>query len=173
MEVSEAPNLNLPAKSSVLARTGKVIAIFLSVIDAFYLTLGFAPYLLLSYAFYLSAIYKPKEATFYVIIASLSYILVSYQSAVAERNAQKLVEAISWYKDVNKKYPDTLKQLAPAYIDSIPYAKHTIIPTQYRLTMLKGHLLLSYNARFIKMDYYFGDRSWHTSSIFSTQDYQP
>jgi hypothetical protein len=88
----------------------------------------------------------------------------AFQLRVAESNGQRVVAACEEYHAANGRFPRTLDELVPKYINSVPVAKYCLGPGSrfFYGAPPHGNAMLAWEivAPHYRRTYNFGTRSW-------------
>ena len=138
-----------------------ILALSLMIFDVYIFTtlmLGFQLTLLFSFVLGLSALlylFKDKQLAMLCAKKSSIYILafcgivgmLKFNSYIGLENAKKIIHATNAYYTENKKYPDSLSELVPDYLDAIPVCAYRLIDYRYEyLIDIEGYPRLSWLA---------------------------
>lgn len=75
--------------------------------------------------------------------AAVVFALNGANNRLAEQRAQRLVAAVKGFHQKHQRYPSTLEELVPEFIDRVPRAKYTLGSGDFRyLSGPKTHALL-------------------------------
>jgi len=115
-----------------------------------------------------SAIQRPGWglALIRVGIPALTLVVVlannAVQNRIAEANARRVITACEAYHAANGRFPKTLEELAPQYMDSVPLAKYCFGPPSrfYYYNSGKPMLVWQVIPPYYRKIYDFEDRRW-------------
>jgi hypothetical protein len=77
-----------------------------------------------------------------LVTALLAVANYSLQYRIAMGNAVRLIQACEQYRTANKGYPDTLNDLIPRYLSSVPRAKYCLSFGEFRYVASSQHMLI-------------------------------
>lgn len=117
-----------------------------------------------------SAIQRPgwKLAAFRVAIPLVTLGLAFYNNVIqlrrAEANATQLVAACEEFQRVNGKFPQTLHDLTPRYLPSVPRAKYCLVYGEFGYWSLGNHPILVWCVvpPFVRRIYDFDQKQWNS-----------
>lgn len=104
-----------------------------------------------------------RNLAIYGAAVALVFVLNGANNRLAKYRAEALVSAVQAFQQKYHRYPLTLNEMAPEFVDSIPLAKYTLGQnTFYYLGADKGDPILFYVSLppFGRPLYRFGDNKW-------------
>lgn len=120
------------------ARRAIFLALLLVVLDAFYLNQGaiaavvglWLLFISLPYTFFakkFAAVRKQRVRNIAIYFGAVVLVLAfnAANNAIAKRRAEVLISAVQAFHAKNQRYPRSLEELVPAYIERVPLAKYT------------------------------------------------
>jgi hypothetical protein len=95
-----------------------------------------------------------------VVLLVFAWLLPNHR--MAERRANKLVAAVKAYKHEHQRYPATLEELVPRYVDEVPVAMYIVLSSHFFYYNLPDRPLLFYvfSFPFGRMVYNFEKDRW-------------
>jgi len=122
------------------SRRALLLGSLLIVLDAFYLNQGA---IALSVGLWLLVISLPRtflakkfatvrkqrlrNIAIYIVAVILVFMFNAANNAIAKRRAEVLVSAVKAFHAKNQRYPKSLGELVPDYVEQIPLAKYTLL----------------------------------------------
>lgn len=98
----------------------------------------------------IAPLYAYKVAI-YVITAVAILGTHSFNTNLGESNANRIIYAVSDYRAEHGKYPETLEELVPKYLDNVPRSSVRLIANKYRYWGKGSH----YNLMWVKVPPFF------------------
>lgn len=98
----------------------------------------------------------------YLAAVMLVFVLNAANNRIAAARAERLIAAVKGYHATHHRYPETLDELVPEFIERVPLAKYTLAFNQFFYINLEGRASLFYMALppFGRPTYSFADDSW-------------
>jgi len=120
-------------------RRALLLGSLLIVLDAFYLNLGgiallvglwllviSLPRTFLAKKFATVRRQRLRNITIYFVAVILVFMFNAVNNTIAKRRADVLVSAVKAFHTKNQRYPKSLEELVPDYVERIPLAKYTL-----------------------------------------------
>lgn len=85
-----------------------------------------------------------RDIGIYLSAVILVLGLNAANNRLAKSRADALVTAVKAFHAKNQRYPKTLDELVPNYLDRVPLAKYTLMFNRFTYFNLKGYVTLSY-----------------------------
>jgi hypothetical protein len=145
-----------PKEKSFRFKKIAVIALFLTVFDAFVTGL---PFWGLMIAFFLGAaagisaiiflfrdrrflkLYAVKSVIYLAALVSIIGIF-KFNAFIGSRNAESLIQGVNSYFADFERYPEDLKQLIPNYLDNIPKCAYRLMDNEFRYRTAQDNVYL-------------------------------
>lgn len=125
-------------------RRALLLGSLLIVLDAFYLNLGATallvglwllvvslPRTFLAKKFATVRKQRLRNIAIYIVAVILVFMFNAVNNAIAKRRADVLVSAVKAFHTKNQRYPKSLEELVPHYVERIPLAKYTLTFDQF------------------------------------------
>lgn len=80
----------------------------------------------------------------YLLAVVLVFILNTLNNRLAQSRAEVLVSAVKSFNSENQRYPKSLEELVPIYIEQVPLAKYTLTFNQFRYFTSDNDTYLEY-----------------------------
>lgn len=117
-------------------------------------------------------LYTKKQRLFQVMIYLAAFAMVlgakTANNRMSERNANIIIAACDEYFKKNGAYPESLKDLVPAYLPKVPAARYTWISPDFRYRTVRMESGKSYTltyvveAPFARRSYNSEQKTWHS-----------
>lgn len=90
------------------------------------------------------------------------FVLNAANNRLARHRAESVVAAVEAFHADQKRYPASLQELQPRYLESVPLAKYTLLFNDFRYLVYKDDATLMYVALppFGRPSYRFKDKRW-------------
>ena len=103
-----------------------------------------------------------RNIAIYLVAVMLVFALNAINNRIAQSRAESLVTAVKTFYAEHGRYPKSLLELVPVFVDQLPVAKYTIGQNQFRYQTSDSYTSLSYVrlAPFGRSIYSFTDDKW-------------
>lgn len=151
MQTSPSPEVKVPSLTRAV-----VLAILLVIVDALWLNQGVIAFLVglgllfiglprtLLRKFVLVRPQRLRNLGVYLSAVVLIFLLNALNNRIAQSRAEALVSAVKSFHSENQRYPQSLEELVPRYIEHVPLAKYTLIFNQFRYVTSDNGTYLEY-----------------------------
>ncbi len=104
------------------------------------------------------------KATIYFIALMGIFGIFKFNTHMGEKNAKSIIKAVNTYYADNRHYPESLNQLIPIYLKSIPRCAYRMTDRQYRYFSDPGdpNLMWAVAPPFGRRIYHFKNAEWRT-----------
>lgn len=107
--------------------------------------------------------FRAKKTGVYLLAIAAVFGWVFGNRALADQRGRALVAAVEAYAAKHQRFPDTLQQLVPEFIPSIPLAKYALILNYFEYRKMPGNthwLTWTVIPPFGRQNYVFEERRW-------------
>ncbi|WP_157648676.1 hypothetical protein [Thiobacillus denitrificans] len=138
MQTPPSPEVKVPSLTRAV-----VLAILLIIIDALWLNQGVIAILVglgllfiglprtLLRKFVPVRSQRLRNLGVYLSAVALVFLLNTLNNRLAQSRAEVLVSAVKSFHSENQRYPQSLEELVPRYIEQVPLAKYTLMFNQF------------------------------------------
>jgi len=148
-----APLAKVPSLPRVLACAAVIVAV-----DAYVLGQGLLVMLVLPWMLFVAlpltlrkkyAGVRPQRLRnigVYLGAVVLTAALIFANISMAERRAETVIAALTAFKEQNRRYPDRLDELVPAFLPAIPAARYTLTSPNFHYRLRDDRATLIYSV---------------------------
>lgn len=103
-----------------------------------------------------------RTIAIYLTAVILVFALNAMNNRLAQARAETLIEAVKTFHTKNQRYPGSLEELVPDFVDQVPLAKYTLGFNQFWYTTSDSSITLSYIQfpPFGRRAYSFAENAW-------------
>jgi len=85
-----------------------------------------------------------RDIAIYIAAVIVVFVFNAANNAIAKRRADVLVSAVKAFHTKNQRYPKSLEELVPDYVERIPVTKYTLVFNQFYYRPYSPHPVLFY-----------------------------
>jgi predicted PurR-regulated permease PerM len=87
---------------------------------------------------------RVRNLSVYLSAVVLVFVFNAVNNSIAQSRAEMLVSAVKAFNAKNQRYPESLQELVPDYVQEVPVAKYTLISSKFWYSASNDNAMLFY-----------------------------